>query len=464
MTTLFVNATIVTVDAERRVLHDSALAVDGDRITAIDETAVVQKAHPQAVRVDLRGKVLLPGLVNCHAHLTLTVNRGITEDLSYPPRIRQPTYVRDSLSADDTTALALLGALEALKGGTTTVVENAQGIGRYAAALVGTGLRWVFAEHSRDAVTPAGWRTGEAVVEFSASAREVALQRMHDLFSRWHGQGGGRVTCFPAARLTEASSPELLHAVRELAERHDVGYTIHLSQSAQEVETMLQAQGMRPAVYLDAHGFLGPRLIAAHCRFVDDAEIELLGRSGVIVTHQPGTSGKHGVVPPIAALQDAGCPVVLGTDNNTQDMWEVMRIGLIMERLLRDGSNPAPDHLLAQATVGGASALGLGAEVGSLEVGKKADLVVVDTRKAHLVPATSAVSNLEHYAQAGDVESVMVDGEFAMRDGRVLTIDEAAVVAEADLIGQRVWHEILARYPDEQLARRIAPSPGKRRP
>lgn len=243
MTTIFVNATIVTVDPKRRVLYDSALAVDGDRIATIGEMQEAEAAYPQAERVDLRGKVLLPGLVNCHAHLTLNVNRGVTEDLSYPPQIRQPTYVRDFMSAEDTEAMARLGALEALRGGTTTVVENAQGIGAYADALVSTGLRWVFAEHSRDAVTPAGWRTGEAVVEFSASQRDVALQRMQDLFSRWHGKGGGRVTCFPAARLTEASSPELLHAIREFAESHDVGYTIHVSQSAQEVETMLQAQG-----------------------------------------------------------------------------------------------------------------------------------------------------------------------------------------------------------------------------
>jgi cytosine/adenosine deaminase-related metal-dependent hydrolase len=458
MPTIFTNASIVTVDPTRRVLHDAALVVEGGRIKWIGDASEVAATQPAAERIDLRGKVLMPGLVNCHAHLTLSVNRGITEDLSYPPEIRQPTYVRDFLSAEDTGVMARLGALEALRGGTTTVLENAQGIDAYASALVSTGLRLVFAEHSRDAVTPSGWRTGESVVAFSASARESALQRMHDLFSRWHGHAGGRVTCFPAARLTEASSPELLHAVRALAEQHDVGYTIHLSQSAKEVETMLQEHSMRPAAYLAAHDFLGPRLIAAHCRFVDDAEIALLGSAGTVITHQPGTSGRHGVIPPIVALQEQGCSVVLGTDNNTQDMWEMMRIGLIMERILRDGSSPAPDHLLGQATIDGATALGLGEAVGSLEVGKKADLVVMDTRKAHLTPATSTVANLVHYAQAGDVESVMVDGEFVMRDGRVLTINEADVIAEADRVGRRVWNAILERYPDDQLSRRIAGS------
>ena len=460
MTTIFANATIVTVDPAQRVLHDAALAVEGDRIVAIGDTSDVAAAYLTGQTIDLRGKVLLPGLVNCHAHLTLTVNRGITEDLSYPPQIRQPTYVRDFMTAEDTEAMARLGALEALRGGTTTILENAQGIGAYANALASTGLRWVFAEHSRDAVTPAGWRTGDPVAAFSAEEREMALRRIHDLFSRWHGQAGGRVTCFPAARLTEAASPELLHAVRELAQRHGVGYTIHVSQSAQEVETMLQAHAIRPVAYLAAHDFLGPRLIAAHCRFVDNAEINLLGVSETVVTHQPGTSGKHGVIPPIVALQQAGCPVVLGTDNNTQDMWEVMRIGLIMERVLRDGSRPAPNHLLAQATIGGATALGLGADIGSLEVGKKADLIVVDTQKAHLTPTTSAVANLVHYAQAGDVHSVIVDGEFLMRDGHVLTMNEADVIAEADAVGRRVWNTILERHPDAALARRIAGSPG----
>ena len=124
MTTIFANATIVTVDPAQRVLHDAALAVEGDRIVAIGDTNDVAAAYLTGQTIDLRGKVLLPGLVNCHAHLTLTVNRGITEDLSYPPQIRQPTYVRDFMTGEDTEAMARLCALEALRGGTTTILEN----------------------------------------------------------------------------------------------------------------------------------------------------------------------------------------------------------------------------------------------------------------------------------------------------------------------------------------------------
>ena len=152
MTTVFTQTTIVTADAGRTVLHDRALAVDGDVIAAIGPTEELLRAYPQAEVYDGRGKALLPGLINCHAHLTATLNRGITEDCGFPPNLHLPVAAHSLLSAEELTVMALLGALESLKSGTTTLVENAQGIATYADALAQTGLRWVFAESGRDAV------------------------------------------------------------------------------------------------------------------------------------------------------------------------------------------------------------------------------------------------------------------------------------------------------------------------
>jgi cytosine/adenosine deaminase-related metal-dependent hydrolase len=234
--------------------------------------------------------------------------------------------------------------------------------------------------------------------------------------------------------------------VRAFADKYDLGYTIHLNQSVAEYQFMEKFHGMRPATYLDAHGFLGPRLFAAHARYVDAGEIALLGKSRTIISHQANMAANRGVIPPIPALREAGCPIALGTDNNTNDVFEVMRIALLTERIRRTdpfpGVRPQPEDILADATEGGSRAVNQQKMLGSLEVGKKADLFVLDTMKPYLVPAGRLVSAVIHGGHPSDIESVMVDGEFIMRNNKVLTLDEAAIIREADAVSKRVWNKI----------------------
>jgi cytosine/adenosine deaminase-related metal-dependent hydrolase len=184
---------------------------------------------------------------------------------------------------------------------------------------------------------------------------------------------------------------------------------------------------------------------------VDDGDIALLGKSGTIISHQAGMAANRGVIPPIPALRAAGCPIANGTDNNTNDMFEVMRIALLTERIRRDdpfpGVRPQPEDVLEDATQGGARAVGQEKLVGSLEVGKKADILVVNTQRAHLVPAGRIVSAWIHNGQPSDIESVMIDGQFVMRNGKVLTMDEASIIAEADKVGRRIWTAVRAAGP-----------------
>ena len=162
-------------------------------------------------------------------------------------------------------------------------------------------------------------------------------------------------------------------------------------------------------------------------------------------------AANRGVIPPIPALRAAGCPIAYGTDNNTNDLFEVMRVALLTERIRRNderpGLRPQPEDALEDATLGGARAVRQEATLGALETGKKADILVVDTRRAHLVPAGRIVSAWIHNGQPADIESVMIDGQFVMRDRKVLTIDEAAVIAEADAVGRRVWKQVQAAGP-----------------
>ncbi len=449
---VFSHTTVVTVDA---VQHDVALAVLGGRIVAIGPTDDVLKNYPQAEVYDGRGKALLPGLINCHAHLGQTLARGFNEDFGFPNSYRLAVQPTSLVSRDEATLMAVVGALEAIRTGTTTVVENVGGIAPTATALAGTGIRCVFAESATDReggspMSPEILAKGEPP-RFSPKMREEGLQRITDLHSAWHGKQNGRISVFPAAALAENSSPELLRAVRAFAETNDLGYTIHLSQSRAEVDYVRKHHGVSPVAFLDRHGFLGSRLFAAHCRYVDDADIALLARSGTIVSHQAAMAANRGVIPPIPALRAAGVPIAMGTDNNTTDLFEVMRVAMLTERVRRDdafpGTMPQPEDVLEDATLGSARAVRQAATLGSLEVGKKADLLVLDTQRIHLVPAVRIVSAWIHNGQPNDIESVMVDGRFVMRDRKILTVDEAAIIAEADKVGRRVWAQVQAASP-----------------
>lgn len=450
---VFADTTVVNADS---VQKNVALAVQGGRIAAIGSTSEVQAAYPRADVYDGRGKALMPGLINCHTHLSATIARGFNEDFGFPNSYRLAKSPGSLLSTEERTLMAVIGALEAIRSGTTTVVEYTGGIGPRAEALADTGLRWVFAESIRDIENGAGPVSAESLARseeprFSPQMLDEGWQQAQDLFETWHGARDGRISVFPTTALAESASPELMRRVREFAETHDLGYTIHLGQTPWEVEYMMRYHGVTPTEYLARHDFLGPRLFAAHCRYVDDDEIALLGRSRTIVTHQAHMAANRGVIPPIPKLRVAGCPIATGTDNNTTDMLETMRIALVTERILRDdatpGRQPQPEDVFADSTQGSARAVRQADSLGVLEVGRKADLIVLDAMRTHLVPAGRILSAWINNGQPSDVESVVVDGEFIMREGEILTVDEPALVAEAARIGERVWKEVEEATP-----------------
>jgi cytosine/adenosine deaminase-related metal-dependent hydrolase len=451
---VFTHTTVINADT---VQEDVALAVEGDRIAAIGPTDDLLRRHPGADLYDGRGKAILPGLINCHMHMAAVLSRGFNEDFGFPNSVRLAVSPNSLLRGDEATLMIQVAALEALRTGTTTIVENTGNIARNAATLAATGLRCVFAESIRDAenvpgpMAPEGLANTREAPRFSARLRDEGMQRISDLFTAWHGKSQGRISVFPAAGLAETSSPELLRAVREFADRHDLGYTIHLSQTTWERDFMKKWHGLTPPAFLDQAGFLGPRLFAAHCRYLDDSDIALLGRTGTIVSHQANMAANRGVIPPIAKLRAAGCPIAYGTDNNTNDLFSVMKIALLTERISREderpGTRPQPEDVLADATEGGARAVNQAGRLGTLAAGRKADLMVVDTMKPYLVPAARILSAIVHGGAPSDVESSMVDGRFVMRDNRVLTMDEPAIVAEADRVGRRIWNQVKAAGP-----------------
>lgn len=457
MPTIIANTTIVTCNSQRDILYDAALAMDEGRIVAIGPTPEIEVAYPSADRVDGRARAVFPGLINCHTHLLATADRGILEDFGFPTTLRFPTTGRGLLNDDERNVFALLAAIEAIRSGTTTMLEISDRIPQYAQSLVDTGLRLFLAENINDADDE---RLSEGRFHFSPAKLEAGLRRSEELITAWHGREDGRVRCFVSPHAPELCSPDLLRSASELAERHGLRSTIHLSQSHKEVEAVMRTRGVRPTQYLFANDYLSDRLLVAHCRYVDDSEIALLGQHGVAVSNNPAIAARRGAAAPAFELAAAGCPVGMGSDNMAEDMVEVTRAALFHERVRRnDEMWPQPEDVIEWATIGGARALGIADETGSLEVGKKADLFMLDLRRAHLVPTLRVVSAFVHQAQPADVSDVMIDGRWVMRDGKLLTIREDEVIQLAERAGHAVWQRLVAENPDVPFPIRLPPRP-----
>ena len=337
------------------------------------------------------------------------------------------------------------------------MLEISNDIPSYADSLAATGMRLFLAENFND-VDDAQFAEGRYA--FSPAKLEAGLRRSDDLITRWHGAEDGRVQCMVSPHAPELCSPELLRESALMAERHDIGSTIHLSQSHKEVEGVMRVRGVRPTQYLFANGLLNERLVVAHCRYVDDSEVALLGQHNVAVSNNAAIAARRGAAAPVLELQAAGCTIGMGSDNMAEDMVEVMRAGLFHERVRRnDEMWPAPEDVLEWATIGGARALGIADEVGSLERGKKSDLFMIDAKRAHLVPTLRIVSGFVHQGQPADITHVMVNGEWVMKDGRVLTIDEADVIERVERIGHAAWTRLVAENPDVPFPVRLPPGP-----
>jgi 5-methylthioadenosine/S-adenosylhomocysteine deaminase len=453
MTTVIHHTTIVTGDRDPCIHFNAAIAIENDLIAAMAPTDQIMARFPNATCVDGRGKLVMPGLANCHTHFVRILARGIFEDQNAPNR---PPFTRKGrvpfppLSPEQRAAMARLGALEALRSGTTAAMDITNNIQDYAEAIVATGLRLVLAEQVSDRAK--GVRVGEpGVFEADPALADKGLQRIADLHTKWHGAGNGRITVAVAAHAPDMVSPELLQALRDLREKLDTIATIHLNQYWGEVEVIKNTYGMLPTEYLARYGFLHDRLVAAHCRCMTPKEQKILGASGASVSFNPVVAARSGNSPRITDLEASGCRIALGTDEFTEDMVQVLRSAVLIERLrLKEAEQPRPEDAMVWGTVNGYRALNLRG-CGFLQVGSKADLIVVSTRNAHLVPTLRPVAVFVYQGQARDVESVMVDGRWLMRDGKVLSMNEEEVIREADRVSREIWVRYFKDHPELEM-------------
>ena len=450
MDMLITNATVVTCDADGTIIHDGALAVVDGRIAAVGKTADLERAHHDLERVDASGKAALPGLINSHTHTVLTVIRGTVEDMDVDSVYAYMTPITFAMTDDERGAMSALGCLESIRCGATTLVDPLRFVDGYAQHMVDSGLRLFLSESCADALT---LEIRHGRYEYSREWGEEFLERAERLVERFHGADGGRVQCQIAAHATENCSPWMLDELLDLARKHRLRRTIHLAQSAAEVRqtAALSGKGSTPAEYLRDNGWLGPDLLAAHWSFCTEDDIAILADSGTHMAHCPASSSRRGghAGANMPAIVDAGVNVALGTDNMSEDMWQALSVGIIVNRGKRGGGPvPTPRTMLDWATRNGARALGREDDLGSLEPGKLADVALVDLRRAHLTPSNNLLSNLVHYGQASDVDTLIVGGEMVMREGRVLTYNEEDVLRNAKEATRNAWARLSEQYPD----------------
>jgi 5-methylthioadenosine/S-adenosylhomocysteine deaminase len=438
------NALVVTVDPEWRIWRRGAVAVEDGRIVDVGPEKAIAGAYGGFERLNAGGKLVLPGFINSHSHTVLAGLRSMTEDLG-----RRSLYdiygpFEELMTKEDKVLMSMLGTVETLKSGTTCLVENYFEIEPLVGFLDEVGIRAVISDMIRDV----DWiALKERTYRFDSGVGEKNLQRGVDLVEKWHGHDEGRITCQLSPHAPDLCSAGLLRRIREAAEKLDVRVHTHVCQNPMEVEQTFRREGKTPVQFLDSIGLVSPRVIGAHCFLADTADVSILGRSGFNVAHCPGIAARRGYAPPVWQLKQAGANVVLGSDNMTGDMMEAMRLALMIARI-RYGEDTAMNSVecLRAATIQGARALGLEDEIGSLEKGKRADILIVDLKKAHLVPVIDPVVDLVHYGLASDVDTVMVNGRLLMEKRKLKTIDEEELLNEAQDAGERLWAEFRRRY------------------
>ncbi|MEA3115103.1 MAG: 5-methylthioadenosine/S-adenosylhomocysteine deaminase [Caballeronia sp.] len=435
---LITGATVLTADPAQPVLRDAAVAISGNRLAFVGRAADLPAGTMAHETRRLDGRVIAPGYVNVHTHAILSMVRGVAEDLGFAPAYTPGIPHGHDVRPDEAIALARLGAMEAMLFGSTLINDSYVHADLTLGAMAELGLR-VYACGRLHDVDFSGVADGRW--EHHTSIGERTLDDALRLADRWHGTPDGRTGVQLAVHAPDTCSDAFLALIANAAHERDLGVTTHLAQSRTEVEQVLRRSGKTPAQLLDSVGLLDSRLVAAHCLFLDPADIARVGRPGITVAHIPKGNATGGTMAPTPALRAAGARIALGTDNMHADMTEVMRWALAIARIQlgKVDENWQPADALAMATCNGAAAMGLGDQLGRLAEGWLADLVVFDFRRAHLTPHPNPLGTLVHTGVGRDVEMVIVDGRIVVDDGLPTLCDARQVIEAGNRAAKQLW-------------------------
>lgn len=384
----------------------------------------IDESNPDKI-IDATGKILLPGLINTHTHLSMTLFRGLADDLSLDSWLNDHIWPMEAnLNGDYCHIGALLGAIELIKSGTTTFSDM-----------------YFYMEDVARAVDMAGIRAvlSYGMIDFGdEEKRKNEINENLALFNACDGMSNGRIKVFLGPHSPYTASEELLIQVRELANEYNMGIHIHVSETQKEIEDVSAEKGLRPFEYLDKIGFLGPDVVAAHSVWLSDDEIEIIKKNNVKISHNPCSNMKlaSGIAPVSKLIENDIC-VSIGTDgassNNNLDLIEELKTASLLQKVSTlDPKVLTSDEALAMGTIKGAEALGLESEIGSIEVGKKADIILIDTNSANMVPDSSSLSsNIIYSANGLNVDTTICDGKILMENKKLTVLDEDEIYQKA---------------------------------
>ncbi len=430
--------TVVTMDAQRRVIEDGAVAVANGRIVAVGTRAEVLGRYAARETIDARGAAVIPGLINGHTHVPMSLFRGIADDLDLQEWLTKYIFPAEAKNVTEEFVRVgtQLGLAEMIRGGTTTYCDM-----------------YYFEDAIAEETERAGVRglLGETVIDFPVPDNKTwpdAMRYAERFVARW--KGNRLITAAIAPHAPYTVSEAHLKEVRAFSDRTGAPVVTHVAETRKEVEDITRDHGATPVEYLARIGFLSPRTVAAHTVHLTEGEINLLKQNGVGSVHNPQSNMKLASgVAPVPQMLRAGVLLGLGTDgaasNNDLDMWEEIDTAAKLHKLSSgDPKVVTAEEAFSLATVGGARALHMDADIGSLEEGKRADLVVVGLDSLHQTPRYNVYSHLVYATKASDVRTVVIEGRVVMRDRRLLTLNETLIKQKARAIRERVTRSLSA--------------------
>lgn len=422
-------AQIVTMNESEEVFIGDVL-VENNKITKIG----VHLDDVADREIDARGKTLLPGFIQTHIHLCQTIFRGRADDMELMDWLRKRIWPLEAAHDEESIYYsALLGIGELISSGTTTIcdMETVHHTDSAFQAMAQSGLRVISGKVMMD--------HGDDVPEPLQEKTDESLQKSVDLLEKWNGFGGGRIQYAFCPRFVVSCTERLLTEVRDLSARYHVKVHTHASENRGEIALVEQERGMRNIVYLDHIGLANSRLILAHCVWLSEEEKQILHKRGVKVTHCPGSNMKlSSGIAEIPDLMNRHIHVGIGADgapcNNNLDMFQEMRLTALMQKVPHGPTVMDARTVLRMATMGGAEVLGMSKEIGSIEVGKKADLVLLDLNDYHTFPSydVDVYSRVVYSAGRSNVDTVLIDGQIVFENKQVRTIDRHIVMHESD--------------------------------
>lgn len=424
---------IVTMDTQGTVIEDGAVAVDEGIILAVGSAADIEARYTAVETLDGGKRIVMPGLINGHSHAAMTLLRGVADDLALMDWLQNYIFPAE-VEFVDTEFVRIgteLACWEMIRGGTTTFVDMYYYPDTIAEVVNRCGMRALVSATVIDQRSPDAEDAGDSIAKGNG------------FIERWQGKNS-RITPIFGPHANYTLNAEQLAATRAAAMQYGVPISIHVSESPFELQYSKDTYGVTSIELYESIGFFEGPTIAAHVVWPTDKEIPILAERKVGVIHNPTSNMKIASgIAPIAKMLDAGVRVGLGTDgaasNNDLDMWEEMRLASFLQKVDRMDPEVLPaTTVLGMATHGGATAIGLGDKVGSLEVGKRADLIQVAFDDVHHIPTYDVISHLVFVSDEQDVASVVVDGKVLMKEREMLTIDTDRVTAEATELAARI--------------------------